>query len=66
MKYAQNTQENIYFVICSRSLTYSSLSVVYILDAELPTIKLNLDHDSRDNLWGKTKQAFQYVYDNYR
>ena len=39
---------------------------VFIVDPELPTVKLNLDHDSRDNLWGKTKQAFQYVYDNYR
>ena len=38
----------------------------FISDPELPTIKLNLDHDSRDNLWGKTKQAFQYVYENYK
>ena len=41
-------------------------TITCVSDAELPTIKLNLDHDSRDNLWGKTKQAFQYVYDNYR
>ena len=59
---------NIYKKI-SILITYFSTSVEYninISDAELPTIKLNLDHDSRDNLWGKTKQAFQYVYDNYR
>ena len=37
-----------------------------LLDPELPTVKLKLDHDARDNLWGKTKLAFQYVGENYR
>ena len=45
------------------SLTRTSCT---LSDPELPTIKLNLDHDGRDTLWGKTKQAFQYVYENYR
>ena len=36
------------------------------VDAELPALKLDLDHDARDNLWGKTKLAFKYVYENYR
>ena len=35
-------------------------------DAELPTLKINVNEDIRDTLWGKTKKAFQYVYDNYR
>ena len=35
-------------------------------DKTLPAIKLSLQHEGRDVLWGKTKQSFQYVYDNFR
>ena len=35
-------------------------------DKNLPAIKLEGLHEGRDNLWGKTKLAFQYVYENYR
>jgi len=35
-------------------------------DMSLPAIKLEGLHEGRDNLWGKTKLAFQYVYDHYR
>ena len=36
------------------------------VDPSLPSVKVNLTHDSRDTLWGKTKQAFRYVYEHYR
>jgi len=35
-------------------------------DSKLPAIKLEGLHEGRDNLWGKTKLAFQYVYEHYR
>ena len=35
-------------------------------DKTLPAIKLSLQHEGRDVLWGKTKQSFQYVYDHFR
>jgi len=35
-------------------------------EPNLPVIKLEGLHEGRDNLWGKTKQAFKYVYENYR
>lgn len=34
------------------------------LDAELPTINLNV-LEGRENLWQKTKKAFKYVYNNH-
>lgn len=34
-------------------------------DASLPAIDLNVS-EGRDNLWGKTREAFQVVYDKYR
>ena len=37
-----------------------------LADAELPALKVNLTEDSRNTLWGKTKQGFQYAYDHYR
>jgi len=33
-------------------------------DADLPTVKLEVS-EGRDNLWAKTKQAFEYVYKNH-
>ena len=36
-----------------------------IADPSLPTIALNVS-EGRDNLWAKTKQAFKFVYDNYK
>lgn len=35
-------------------------------EPNLPVIKLEGLHEGRDNLWGKTKQAFKYVYEHYR
>lgn len=34
-------------------------------DDELPTVKLNVG-EGRENLWMKVKEAFTYVYNNYR
>ena len=33
-------------------------------DEDLPTVKLKVG-EGRDNLWGKTKNAFKYVYQNH-
>ena len=33
-------------------------------DPDLPTVQLNVS-EGRDNLWAKTKNAFQYVYNNH-
>lgn len=33
-------------------------------DPELPSVALDVK-EGRDQLWGKTKQAFQHVYQNY-
>ena len=35
-------------------------------DGTLPVIKLEGLHEGRDNLWGKTMKAFEYVYEHYR
>ena len=37
-------------------------------DAELGAVdlKLNVTSESRDNLWGKTKKSFQYVWEHHR
>jgi len=35
-------------------------------EPNLPVIKLDGLHEGRDNLWGKTKQAFKYVHEHYR
>ena len=37
----------------------------YISDPSLPSIDLGIEED-RNMLWGKTKAAFKYVYENYR
>lgn len=34
------------------------------LDEELPSIALPVG-EGRNNLWGKTKEAFKYVYEHY-
>ena len=33
-------------------------------DVDLPTVKLQVA-EGRDNLWGKTKMAFRYVYQHH-
>ena len=44
---------------CNKLLFMSSIA-----DGELPTVKLQVV-EGRDNLWGKTKNAFTYVYQNH-
>ena len=44
---------------CNKVLFMSSQS-----DPDLPTVKLKVG-EGRDNLWGKTKNAFRYVYENH-
>jgi len=34
-------------------------------DSQLPAVGLNVT-EGHDNLWGKTRAAFQYVYTHYR
>ncbi len=36
-----------------------------ILDPNLPAIKLNVT-EGRNALWGKTREAFRYVWETYR
>ena len=45
-----------------------NLSIIFFYDSDptLPSVRLDLDHDGRDRLWAKTKQAFQYAYKHYR
>lgn len=35
-------------------------------DKSLDTIKLNVSNDKPNMTWGKTKRAFQYIYEKYR
>ena len=44
---------------CNKVLFMSSKE-----DEDLPTVKLKVG-EGRDNLWGKTKNAFKYVYQNH-
>ena len=47
---------------CNKLLIMSSIA-----DEEVPTIKLELGEggDNYTHLWGKTKSAFRYVYQNH-
>ena len=44
---------------CNKVLFMSSKE-----DEDLPTVKLNVG-EGRNNLWGKTKNAFKHVYQNH-
>ena len=57
LKLIDNTSSN-------RIITFNIF--LYYSDPALPSIRLDLDHDGRDRLWAKTKQAFQYAYKHYR
>lgn len=35
------------------------------LDSSLPTVKLSVE-EGRNGLWGKTREAFRYIWNNYR
>ena len=50
----------------SFSCTLSTQKLILQLDPEVPTLKIDVGEDSRNTLWGKTKKAFQYIYENYR
>ena len=36
-----------------------------VLDEDLPTVKLAVK-EGRDNIWGKTREAFRYIWNNHR
>ena len=42
-----------------------TIDIKIISDSFRPAIALNVS-EGRENLWAKTKQAFKYVYENYK
>lgn len=41
------------------------VAFIYSLDKRIPTIKLP-SVEGYDSLWSKTREAFRYVWENYR
>ena len=52
---------------CILRFEITLLNIMFLIpEPNLPVIKLDGLHEGRDNLWGKTKQAFKYVHEHYR
>ena len=50
------------FTISSKSI---QLLFVFFTDKSLPAIALPIG-EGRENLWGKTREAYRYVWENYK
>lgn len=46
-------------------MEYSQNNFLPIQDPSLPSIKLPII-EGRNQLWGKTREAFRYIWNNYR
>lgn len=58
-----STAEGIRFVY--RFRVSSPYINAIIKDPDLPSVKLPV-HEGRNQLWGKTREAFRYIWNHYR